>query len=417
MTEPTSPRWPTADVLAIQKELQRLGLYRLNLDGQPGPGTSIALVEAYGGDAWRARTAAEVRAALAAAQPPDGPHGERRLRYGTLCRDGLLDVAVGVGFDETDLHKNVAASIEDTLQRLGFRVDATAALGLYTRAGRSSPPADVGTFYVRERALSFAPAVGAAREIDAVVRLLVNLDGSKGVAVARSFQDALMRADVSYYTGHGRYGSGPDFDAGMQLEFVDAQGVVTQSFGADYEAFEHALEAEGKALTPPRGPWAQFLDRVAKGTARVRGFNEGNLFLNPSDKHEGEFGAKLMYWNLQRTGAAGATLATGPTGTLATPADPLGYQLWVFDGCRTEDYVQSIRATPARTPRQVDVISTKAVTYFSDKVPVFEAFFEGLLAQSTADGLVRAMDARNVTERKEGAVTAVDGLSDNPIIP
>lgn len=416
MTEPTSPRWPTADVLAIQKELQRLGLYRLNLDGQPGPGTSIALIEAYGGDAWRARTAAEVRASLASAQPPQGPRGERRLRYGALCRDGLLDVAIGVGFDEGRAHEPVAEAVDATLRRLGFRVDANAALGLYARAGRASPPVDVGTFYVRERALSFAPPVGSARAIDAVARVLVNLDGSKGAAVAQSFQDALLRADVSYYTGHGRYGTGPDFDAGMQLEFVDAQGAVTRSFGSNYEAFSEALEAEGRALSPARGAWAQFLDRAAKGTVRVRGFNEGNLFLNPTDKHEGEFGAKLMYWNLQRAGAAGAPLATGAAGTLATPADPLGYQLWVFDGCRTEDYVQSIRATPARAPRQVDVISTKTVTYFSDKAPVFEAFFEGLLAQQTADGIVRAMDARNVTERKAESVVTGGGFEDNPII-
>lgn len=411
----TAPAWTPAEVLAIQKELFSLGLYRLDLDSRLGVGTSIALVEAFGGDAWRALPASEIRRQLSEAKPPLGTRGEHRLRYGALCRDALLDVTVGVGYDEAGSHLTLAPAIDTVLRQRGFVADNDAAMRVYARAQRPALTGATGKLYVREGAFEYAPLVGAPRRVDAVVRVVVNEDGAAGGATAEAFRSALARADVSYYAGHGRFGSGPDFDPGMTLELLDEKGAREGDAFTDADRFEEALAHEG--ATKGRNAWAQFLDRAAKGRVRVTGLNEGNIFLNPVNRHPTEFGGRLMYWNLTRPRAQGATLATGPTGALATAAAPLDYRVWVFDGCRTEDYLASIRATPALSAKQVDVIVTKRLTYFNDKAPTLDAFLEGVLAQRSAEQIVALMDARNATCREPGAVIAADGLADNPVIP
>ncbi len=409
-----SPTWTPSEVLAIQKDLFALGLYRLDLDGRFGVGTAMALVEAYGGDAWRSLAVPELRRQLAAATPPVGTRGEHRLRFGALCRDALLDVTVGVGYDEAGSHVALAPAFDAVFRQRGFVPDDTVAARLYQRARRPPQAGAVGRLYVREGALQYAPLVGAPRSVDAVVRVVVNEDGAKGAATADAFRDALARSDVSYYAGHGRFGSGPDFDAGMSLELLDERGAREGVVFTDTDAFEEALSREG--ALKGRNAWAQFLDRAAKGRVRVTGLNEGNIFLNPVNRHPTEFGGRLMYWNLSRVGAAGAALATGAQGALSAIPAPLDYRLWVFDGCRTEDYLASIRATPALVASHVDLIVTKHLTYFNDKAPTLDAFIDGLVAQRSAEQLVALMDARNTTSREAGAVIAADGLTDNPVV-
>lgn len=415
MVETTSatPSWSPRDVLAIQKELLGLGLYRLNLDGAFGVGTEIALVEAFGGDVWRSLTAAELRGELSQATPPQGTRGEHRVRYGALTRDGLLDVTVGLGFDEGGSHLRLAPAFDMVLQKHGFAVDAEGATRLFERARRPPIAGEVGKMYVRRDAFRYVPFVGAPRSVDAVVRVVVNDDGTKGGALATAFRDAMARSDVAYYAGHGRYGSGPDFDAAMTLELLDERGAREGEVFNDYETFEKALEAEGarKGLNA----WATFLDRASKGRVRVTGLNEGNIFLNPVNRHPTEFGGRLMYWNLTRTQGQGATLTTGAKGALASSAS-LDYRIWVFDGCRTADYLDGIRATPMRTSKQVDLFVTRKITYFEDKAPTLDAFLEGLLAQRSAEQIALLMDSRNTTLREAGAVVVIDGAADNPVI-
>src|SRR4051812_38832013 len=83
--------WTKPETLAIQKELARLGLYRMTIDGVYGAGSDAGLVEAFGDDRFRTMQAADVLARLQAAQPPAGTKGSHRFRYGELFRDGVLD--------------------------------------------------------------------------------------------------------------------------------------------------------------------------------------------------------------------------------------------------------------------------------------------------------------------------------------
>ncbi len=410
----TTPTWSPRDVLSIQKELFSLGLYRLNLDGVFGLGTEIALIEAFGGDGWRALTPAELIGELSQATPPMGTRGEHRIRFGALSRDGLLDITVGLGFDEGGSHLTLAPAFDMVLRKHGFTVAPDEAAMLRQRARRPAVAGEPGTLYVRRDALRYTPFVGVARSVDAVVRLVMNDDGVKGAATADAFRDAMSNADVSYYAGHGRYGSGPDFDAAMKLELLDERGAREGDAFDDYERFEEALAHIGAAKG--RNAWAEFLDRASKGRVRVTGLNQGNIFLNPVNRHPTEFGGRLMYWNLTRTHGEGAAPMTGTKGALASTTPSIEYRIWVFDGCRTVDYLESIRATPTLSSKQVDLFVTKKITYFSDKAPTLDAFLEGLLAQRSAEQIAMSMDSRNTTLREPGAVVSVEGAADNPIV-
>jgi len=57
-----------------------------------------------------------------------------------------------------------------------------------------------------------------------------------------------------------------------------------------------------------------FLWRVAHKRIDVIGSNAGNVVLNTRNPHPGEFGANLMYWNLNR-GGGGARLRSPAAGT------------------------------------------------------------------------------------------------------
>lgn len=99
-----TPAFPADKVREMQRQLRRLGLYSLGIDGQLGRGTDAGLVEAFGGFEWRTLSAEEVVARLTAATPTSGQAGEHAFRFGEMFADGLLDMTLGIGFDEARSH-------------------------------------------------------------------------------------------------------------------------------------------------------------------------------------------------------------------------------------------------------------------------------------------------------------------------
>jgi hypothetical protein len=151
----------------------------------------------------------------------------------------------------------------------------------------------------------------------------------------------------------------------------------------------------------------------------VQGANRGNIYLNKTVKHGGEFGARLMYWNLGRPGGQGGTLETGRQGELARPGSERRYRLWVFNGCRTQDYEKSLRSTPGADPRSTDIVETQRTIYWNDYAKTFTAFLRAVLAQQSAVQIIKEMDATNTTQRPRGTAGATytsPGLADNPVI-
>lgn len=409
--------WTSTQKKAIQRQLKRLGLYTGAIDGLIGPISEVGLMEAFGSEEWRTLSGTACLARLTPLRPPTGTQGEHRLRWAELFRGGVCDLTLGVGFDEGDSHGPLLSELRAGLKARGLYLDAgrTRAAQLYAAVNRSLPADAFGEFYVRNSAIRFVPPAGSAVDVHLVVRLLYPSNESAGGQAAAAFTEGLLHSDIAYYSGHARYGSGPDFDRNMSFELLDASGMIERVI-EDYSDLEVFLTQEGSPSG--RSAWSQFLYRVDAHRIRVNGANEGNVFLNPTNRHSEEFGGKLMYWNLARGGGLGASVVTGSSGALAQRPASRRYNLWVFDGCRTQDYLTSLRATPRLDARQTDLLVTRRVLYWSDNGRTFTSFLDGILGLSTAEQLMRAMDAQNLTG-SDGGTPAMrgDGFTENPIIP
>ncbi|HEX2690101.1 MAG TPA: peptidoglycan-binding domain-containing protein [Kofleriaceae bacterium] len=409
------PSWTGDEIRKIQRELARLGLYRVRIDGDLADRTAAGLVEAFGDNTWRTMTAAEVLTRLGAARPVTGDQREHALRYGEMFADGLFDITLGLGFDESDWHKLVLVEIEQALTARSFVVNNALGMELYREAGRAVPANPSGTFWVRTEPLTYKPPAGAARPIQVIVRFVGSPDGKNGAEAASAFKEGMIESDATFYGGHGRYGSGPDFDRNFTIELFDGQGALEQFFD-DYARLENYLRNEGRPQG--RSAWAQFLWRVKRDRIAVHGDNQGNVRLTKTNPHPGEFGALLMFWNLDQPGT-GVVPVTGQRGELAgeTQAHPgRTYRALAFDGCRADDYENSLRATPGMDKHTTDTFASTISLYWGDIGATMAAFLDSSLGMQSAEGIARAMDHAQITTRMAGKGTIqAFGVDDNPI--
>jgi hypothetical protein len=404
------PSWPDKQLRAIQRELRRLGLYRLGIDGIFGKGTEIGLVEAFGGDEWRTMDGETCLTRLREAKAPTGKRGQHELRWGEMFKDGVLDMTVGLGFDEAGFNVAALSNLQNALVSHGFAMDAAAAAEVYQQAGRT--PGGIGDFYVKKDAISYTPPAGNERKIHVVVRLIYSTDGSKGKEVAAAFKEGMVNSDIAYYTGHGRYGSGPDFDRNFTIDLLADDGSVEVSYD-EYSDAEHALRKEGK----PHGrtAWQQFLWRVDHKRIRVNGSNDGNVVLNTNNPHTGEFGSNLMYWNLTKNGGGvpKQTGEKGPLGAAADAAPDRKYRVMVFDGCRSVDYEKQLRKTHGFDERSADMFGSSVELNWGDEGNTLAAFLDSIISLQSAEQVAKNMDKQQSVG--PGAYHAY-GVEDNPII-
>lgn len=407
------PGWTKSEIEAIQNQLIRLGLYTLTADGDLGAGTQSGLVEAFGSDEWRTMDAATCLSKLTAAKPSTtggAKKGQHELRLGEMFKDGVLDMTVALGFDEGGANKPALKNLTDALAANHFTLDSKAAAELYKQAGRT--PGGIGDFYVRKDALTYQPPAGTARKIHVVVRLVYSLDGSKGKEVAEAFKEGMVQSDVAYYTGHGRYGSGPDFDRNFTIDLLNADGSVDRTFDR-YQDAEVALAKEGKPAG--RSAWQQFLWRVDKKTIRVNGSNDGNVVLNTDNPHGGEFGGNLMYWNLTKNGTAPpkVTGSGNELGTAAGKATDRKYRVVVFDGCRSVDYEKQLRKTDGFDTKQSDMFGSSVELNWGDEGKTLAAFLDSIIQMQSAEQIATNMD--NQQSVGTGSYHAY-GVNDNPVV-
>jgi hypothetical protein len=411
--------WSKDDNRKIQLQLIRLELLVGSADGILGPLSESALVEAYGDESWRKLAADLVLKQLSGALPPPGRKGERRLRWGEMFMDGLLDMTLGIGFDEgtptAPLVNQTAArdSFVKALRKRGFFENRKLTELLYTKAGRKVPADASSRFFVKENAINWKPPVGDRRRIHAVVRLVQTIEGTKGKEVAQAFIDGMVHSDIAYYSGHGRYGSGPDFDRNFKFKLLGSDGKTVEQVIEDYSVLKQELKKEGGGK---RGAWDQFKWRLKQKRIEVIGSNEGNIFLNAMNLHPGEFCANLMFWNLMRGDGDGGTLLTGkhgPLGAASSKSPERRYRVLIFDGCRSVDYNQALRATPGFNSRSADIFASTQELNWGDEGGTLEAFLDALLVMESAEQIARKMDEKqNIT--RHPAYNPY-GTKDNPV--
>jgi hypothetical protein len=419
--EPTDPE----RTKAIQRELRRLRLYSKGIDGIEGFFTDQGLTEAFGGDDWQALSDGEILTRLRAAERPPAAGGHE-LRYAELFKDGVLDVTYGFGYLEGELEgrqkmvdysKSLPVAATTALAGLGFSEAREAARTILARTGRSIAADAIGAFYVKRAAFTYAPVAGSPRDIDVVVRVISDAAGDRGAESLNAFVDGMANGDVAYYSGHGRFGSGPDFDQDYVVKFLDGAGNVVQVVDDD-EVVENILRREGD-------PWQAFQRRVSTSppTIVVEVTDAGNLWLNAKNAHPAEFGARLMYWALEH----GARVATGRGGRLELAASSSShrYRVLVFDGCRSQDYDRSLRATSGFGTREADIIeTTRTIGFTRDltkpervEVQAFKTFLGDLMDQDSGERIVKDMGAqmKDYEAGYKGAPYMFSGLGDNPL--
>ncbi len=194
-------------VKRVQEALVRAGfqLPRFGADGDFGSETTTALRRFQQQHELPAtgRLDAKTLAALDGARP-GAARDVRFPRYDELFKDGVMRTTIAVGYDEDGAHLAPLREVVDGLAQRGYRqVDVRGLSDEQLRAAGLDPARTDrdGAYFVK----TFQHE---GKDVKAVVRLITpDTPNAKG-----RFAEAMRDDEVVIYSGHGRYGSGPDFD-------------------------------------------------------------------------------------------------------------------------------------------------------------------------------------------------------------
>lgn len=312
--------------------------------------------------------------------PPGSP------RYEQLFADQLVTIMLAVGFDEYGANRSVDAEVEAGLLGRGFVADSSAALERLSAAGRPLPQRAGDHFIARGLAQD-----GQGRPVDVVLTLLRAGDGSGGGDVASAYLEGLGRCDIAGYGGHGRYGTGPDFDYNFTADLLDASGQVVSSY-SEYRDLEEALTASGK--THGRSVLGEYRHLTSKRLLVIRRVNSGNLVINLRNYHASEFGAYLMVDQLK---------TDANVRRMSKQRFDRKYRMWMFNGCRTNDYFYNLRKlNPQANLGGLDLIGTRRVIYWSAIPDSLLGLVDGVVARDTFKQLIDRLAAVNPSDGSDG---------------
>lgn len=130
--------------------------------------------------------------------------------YGKLFADGKLNTTIGVGFDEGNSHKDQTKDVIAGLSKRG-----------YTELDPNTAATDKA-MGERFKAAGIDPATAKADGVQYFTKTFKH-DGKDVTSVVKlitpdtpqakdKFAKAMGESEMVIYSGHGRYGSGPDFD-------------------------------------------------------------------------------------------------------------------------------------------------------------------------------------------------------------
>ncbi|PKL79603.1 MAG: hypothetical protein CVV27_01595 [Candidatus Melainabacteria bacterium HGW-Melainabacteria-1] len=342
------------------------------------------------------------------AQPSATGSGQPTPRYERMLEDRLLDMTMAVGFDEGTVHYAKAHHAEEAkviagLTERGFSRDDAKALELLKAAGQT-PQANYDALFVKENISS-----ADGQPVHAIVRVILAGDGSQGAAKRQAAIEGMSQSDVFAYGGHGRYGNGPDFDRNFTvtidwsgIEGAPASGKVVYE---DYYALKDLLGSTDAAAI------ARLKTLEAQGKVTVTASNDGNIRMSEKNLHGGEFGGQLMERALKDV-----------NNTLSAEIQGDRYKLWLFEACRTKDYVAPLRAesregakagNPAMAARNLDVLTTDQTMYWHNTGNSLLTLLDGVVKQDTAPDLVNRLRAVN-PEQASAPTHSSHFFEDNP---
>ena len=360
-------------VSKVQQALVDLGfeLPMYLVDGQYGDETEEALRQfrdQHGPSPGNQLDGATL-AVLDRVAPQPGVRHEHTVDYDRLLEDGRLDVTVAIGATDTMVRRRtdegqlvrterptedlMAERFRNWMQGQGFRLEL---LGL---SGNE--------YWKGTRTITWTDASGGEqhREVDIWINLVVPSTGA-----AREFGQGLSQDEITIYTGHARYGSGPDFDA-------KASPLENFRIGID-----SALQAAGRRT------------RVEEARRHGVAVDEEHHLLDMV--RGGDF-------------------------------DPNRYRVLFFNACTSLAYLDEIREHVGGTDT-ADVIATRRPSLFSDietEVSMEETqhFLEGLFAAESVESIISGLDDlqrrlhRGSQRFPQGGIFTSSGLGDNPRVP
>jgi peptidoglycan hydrolase-like protein with peptidoglycan-binding domain len=194
-------------VQKMQEALQTAGykLPRFGVDGKFGDETAKALKKFQTDhclkDTGRLDKQTMEQLSIASTKFPE---------YGKLFADGKLNTTIGVGFDEGSSHKDQAKEVIAGLSKRG-----------YTELDPNTAATDKA-MGERFKAAGIDPATAKADGVQYFTKTFKH-DGKDVTSVVKlitpdtpqakdKFAKAMGESEMVIYSGHGRYGSGPDFD-------------------------------------------------------------------------------------------------------------------------------------------------------------------------------------------------------------
>lgn len=302
--------------------------------------------------------------------PAPGVQHQHTVDYDRLLADGRLDVTVALGAtDETVARETSPGNYESTerpvedLEAERFRTWMTShgfALELLGWAGNEH--------WKATRSITWMGADGSqhTREVDIWINLVVPAAGA-----AREFRQGLSADEITIYSGHARYGSGPDFDA---------KDTAAENFRI---GIDRAMSAAGR--------------RTRVDVARRHG-------VAVDEEHD------LM--DMVNSGNFDADR----------------YRVLFFNACTSLAYLDEIREQVGGT-QNVDVVATRRPSMFTTlesgvAVTEVQRFLEGILAAESVESVIAGLDeAQRQMHQGSGerfprrGIFSSSGMGDNPRVP
>ena len=226
---------------------------------------------------------------------------------------------------------------------------------------------------------------------------------------AAAFREGMAVGDAAWYSGHGRYGTGPDFDRNfIEFRLYDAAGTLEQTID-DYDALEHVLAKGGK------DPWKVFEQRVADGTA------QGRPLQRRQRPHRRPRPQRRVRRQAHQLGAREVRHAAPDRREAAQLAEDAAkgsqrYRVLAFYGCSTNSYDKELRATEGFNTKQADILVTNRVTRGGADVAAFMSFLDGLVSQTSAEKMLGGVN-KAMRENEHGFAGdpwQFTGTRDNP---
>ena len=393
-------RGPAVELLQI--ELNRhLGFMNhdlLTVDGRFGPltaGAVIAVKRAHGERHPTSRVDSAFWDTLAEAPQPD-PTAQRGAgpQYERMLADGILDVTLASGFDESGLQAHEEAEVRLGLtEARGFVRDDRRARQLLDAAGRHTNTGSA-ELYVRE-----GVQIGG-RDVAVIVRFIAppqedrdpatharraDADTSAGAARAAALA-GMNESDAFFYSGHARYGAGPDLDRNWtvsvdwsRMPFPRPRGALDQYTEDEEHQMVRDLRLGSEGATGVR----RFHALEQRGAVSVIAHSAGNIGITAgASLYQNELGGVLI-----------GEATRGQEQPLGTTITDDRYRLWIFDACNSYVYEASLRATGnARLGMgELSTIETRTETPSETSAEGLLSYLDGVMAAESSGGLSRRM--------------------------